>query len=419
MKKLKVIKNKKKRKKSLIFHIYNASKFLYNIYTSFSIHIFTMANIIAECNEQQFLTNIPNQSISFANVSQSNTFLNNSDNNDINKVPNNNNNNNTNNISNDNIAGKNAQNPDNNVSKNEKNEKDKVVETSHNIIDNIDDNNINNITNNNTNNNNNTDNNNNNDKKDIFVFGVNKKRKLEHNNNNKNSTLKSKKSREENIPFICSSNFTLSYPHSKDNLIFKRIARFFLERLEGKRDLQTLIHIKNRKGPISLRIIEYLVTNYAKKYEIVYWLKSENDYFNLYENYKHELKCHSKKHFDPFCRGDKKFTFGFPNDDECKVKTSLRQLNFFKWAIINGVIEYAQNNIKDIYEDMSRDKMSRQQPKKRRRNRKMKELFCKLSIETNGGIISPTTINIEKCQKNCSAMTNCKFYKKKVVVNFN
>jgi hypothetical protein len=34
------------------------------------------------------------------------------------------------------------------------------------------------------------------------------------------------------------------------------------------------------------------------------------------------------------------------------VKTTIGQLNFFKWAFENKIIDYIKNNIKDIEEDM-------------------------------------------------------------------
>ena len=56
--------------------------------------------------------------------------------------------------------------------------------------------------------------------------------------------------------------------------------------------------------PLSLRLLDWLVTNYSKKYNIIYPLNNSNEtvYFNIYLDYKNQLKAYSKKFFDPFCR---------------------------------------------------------------------------------------------------------------------
>ena len=40
-----------------------------------------------------------------------------------------------------------------------------------------------------------------------------------------------------------------------------------------------------------------------------------------------------------------------PFDDKNSIQTTLGQLNFFKWAIENGVINYIENNYSDIESD--------------------------------------------------------------------
>lgn len=52
--------------------------------------------------------------------------------------------------------------------------------------------------------------------------------------------------------------------------------------------------IINQKTPLSLRLLDWLVTNYAKKYNIIYPLHSNNEtvYFNIYIDYKNQLKAY-------------------------------------------------------------------------------------------------------------------------------
>ena len=49
---------------------------------------------------------------------------------------------------------------------------------------------------------------------------------------------------------------------------------------------------------LSLRLIDWFVTNYAKKYNVSFLNKSQH--IVVYLSYKSHLKAYSKKMFDPF-----------------------------------------------------------------------------------------------------------------------
>ena len=70
---------------------------------------------------------------------------------------------------------------------------------------------------------------------------------------------------------------------------------------------------------------------------------------NVYHSYKSQLKAYSKKRFDPFCRRDR---LEFMVNDN-PIETTIGQLNFFKWAIKNLVIEYIVNHKTEIEADMN------------------------------------------------------------------
>ena len=119
----------------------------------------------------------------------------------------------------------------------------------------------------------------------------------------------------------------------------------------------------NGPNKISLRIIDWFVTNYSKKNNIfyeIYKTQSENLTFNsdgnilhkqinIFHAYKSQLKSYQKKKFDPFCRKER-IKFSCNNLD---IETTIGQLNFFKWAIDNLILEYIINHYKDIEEDMN------------------------------------------------------------------
>jgi len=71
--------------------------------------------------------------------------------------------------------------------------------------------------------------------------------------------------------------------------------------------------------------------------------------FNVFYSYKSQLKSFSKRNFDPFCRRNR---VDFMCND-VKVSTTIGQLNFFRWAINNLVVEYILMFYDDIENDMN------------------------------------------------------------------
>lgn len=106
--------------------------------------------------------------------------------------------------------------------------------------------------------------------------------------------------------------------------------------------------------PLSLRILDWLVTNYSKKHNIVYLVKGDGGVpktFNMFLEYKSQLKAYSKRYFDPFCRRER---LEFTDADGRALHTTVGQLNFFRWAIQNDVVGYGTRHGARIEEDMLR-----------------------------------------------------------------
>lgn len=124
-------------------------------------------------------------------------------------------------------------------------------------------------------------------------------------------------------------------------------------------NVEKMLNIINGASPISLRIVDWFATNYAKKYYTVYDIEKESGVcirFKVYNDYKLKLKAYSKKRFDPFCRWDR---ITIPYND-INIQTTIGQLNFFKWALENNVVKYIEENYDIIQKDMdSRNSSSR------------------------------------------------------------
>lgn len=146
--------------------------------------------------------------------------------------------------------------------------------------------------------------------------------------------------------------------------------------------ISILKDIINSNSPLSLRLIDWYVTNYCKQHNIVYILKkkNENEYFNVYMNYRSQLKAFKKVLFDPFRRRDR-ILFHYDKGEE--LNTTIGQLNFFRWAIDNDVIKYLEQNIHTVEKDM----LLRQKTIK---NDISKKLFQK---NTKNSIKNMTTFN--------------------------
>jgi hypothetical protein len=114
-------------------------------------------------------------------------------------------------------------------------------------------------------------------------------------------------------------------------------------------NLEKMLRIINGESPISLRIIDWFATNYAKKFFTVYDA-GPNRRFKVYVDYKLKLKAYSKRRFDPFCRWDR---ITIPYVNGTFIQTTIGQLNFFKWALENGVVSYIESHYGTIEDDMN------------------------------------------------------------------
>ena len=117
---------------------------------------------------------------------------------------------------------------------------------------------------------------------------------------------------------------------TQNSLLLQKLVKFY----KDNDYLDVILPIINGEGKMSLRLIDWFVTNYAKKNFIVYNIKTQTGArrFKVYVDYKLKLKAYSKKRFDPFCRWER---ITIPYDEENHIQTTIGQLNFFKWVLEN------------------------------------------------------------------------------------
>ena len=141
--------------------------------------------------------------------------------------------------------------------------------------------------------------------------------------------------------------------NTQNGLLMKNLMDFY----QNKEYLNKMMRIINGESKISLRIVDWFVTNFAKKYYTVYELDtdvshaaSEKIRFKVYNDYKLRLKAYSKLNFDPFCRWSR---ISIPYDETSVMETTIGQLNFFKWAIEHKIVDYIEVHYQDIENDMN------------------------------------------------------------------
>ena len=191
-----------------------------------------------------------------------------------------------------------------------------------------------------------------------------------------------------------------SKPLCREDLLMSKLKTFF----NSKEYLKILIDIVSGNSEISLRDIDWFVTNYSKKYNIIYNIEEILDseiikkQFIVFINYKSQLKAFGKSFFDPFCR-NKRIQFNFEQGKS--LVTTVGQLNFFKWAISNKVIEYINNNLSDIKKDMNVATKHLKNSNKKESNtrRKRTTLSVSASRTINKHDVS-ITVNFGDIQKN-------------------
>ena len=102
-----------------------------------------------------------------------------------------------------------------------------------------------------------------------------------------------------------------------------------------------LCDILEKRNGISLRNLEWFITNYSKQKNLSF-VTSGGQRFVVHCSYKSTLDGYSKKLFDPFCRSDK-IEFKIPNSEK-NIQTTVAQLNFIRWCIKNSILDYIREH---------------------------------------------------------------------------
>jgi hypothetical protein len=128
----------------------------------------------------------------------------------------------------------------------------------------------------------------------------------------------------------------------KPELVISSLQKFYA----GRDDLATIIPYLRGEGELSLRLIDWFVTNYCRKHFVGYLLGGQE--FLVYVSYKSQLKAYSKQYFDPNCRRER-IQFQLPGYEP--FLTTVGKLNFFRWAIETNLLAYIHEHNDEIQKE--------------------------------------------------------------------
>jgi hypothetical protein len=183
---------------------------------------------------------------------------------------------------------------------------------------------------------------------------------------------------------------------SQNDLLLNNLMDFY----KCEENLSKMLKIITGESKISLRIVDWFATNYAKKNFTLYNIEDvfgNIRRFKVYVDYKLKLKAYSKKRFDPFCRWER---ISIPYKGDTSIETTIGQLNFFIWTLENDVIKYIEENYEAIENDMN----SRNSTSKRKET-PVENMNCKTRKKRE--------------ELSVSATKSIKKEKVEIVVNFN
>jgi hypothetical protein len=166
---------------------------------------------------------------------------------------------------------------------------------------------------------------------------------------------------------------------SSCDLLMLSLSKFFSVRA----NIERAMPIIEGKSEISLRLIDWFITNYSKKHNTIITKNVNGNvvHLNVFLSYRSQLKSYSKTYFDPFRRRDR---VRFFYESETSIDTTIGQLNMFRWILANDVLDYISENKDRIEDDMVSTQKENQKKKLNQDNIKVKV------VETDEGIVTTT-----------------------------
>ena len=157
---------------------------------------------------------------------------------------------------------------------------------------------------------------------------------------------------------------------TKGSLLLNSLLTYF----EEKVNMESLIEILQDRSLVSLRMIDWFVTKYSRMNNLQYDVNGKQ--FQVYANYKSQLKAYSKRQMDPFCRRDRiELT-----KHNTKILTTIGQMNFFRWAIENHILKYIYENFESLDKLMKLDNKQKNLSRKKTSKDNLKRSYTRTNV---------------------------------------
>lgn len=138
------------------------------------------------------------------------------------------------------------------------------------------------------------------------------------------------------------ANYTLS---PQQHSVLERLVSYYDDEFVEA----VLRPIVTQNDSISLRALDWVCTNLSKSQNIVCRdLKGRP--FNVHHGYKKALAWYRRRNFDPFRRRTRIVVHSENGD----ISSTVGQLNYIWFCHVNGVLQYARENGRDIEKHMTR-----------------------------------------------------------------
>lgn len=112
---------------------------------------------------------------------------------------------------------------------------------------------------------------------------------------------------------------------------------------------EVLVPLITQESPVSLRILDWCVTNWSKKHNVMCASQVPGKFVNIHHSYRSMLSFWRRKLFDPFRRRTRVLL----RIEDREYETTLGQANFALWAHQTGVMAYVVSHLAEIERDMN------------------------------------------------------------------
>lgn len=149
---------------------------------------------------------------------------------------------------------------------------------------------------------------------------------------------------------------------SANELVLASTVKYFAARPNERAALAAMVE---GQADVSLRLLDWFLTHYVHARNVLYWIDDhagtvQDDYpaaardparvrkCALSQCYRAQLRAFTKAAFDPFRRHGRVTFVVSDGPKPSTVETTVGQLNFFRWAFQNRVIDYVRLHLADL-----------------------------------------------------------------------